>query len=94
MCDDERNVLDVGKLEFLKYFCACKCTFIKWLQKTIIYPRPVSHSCDPSYAGGGDQEDYGLWAAWAKSYWEPISINNPGIVVSTCVPSYMGDIGS
>jgi hypothetical protein len=26
----------------------------------------VAHVCNPSYSGGGDQEDHSSWPAWAK----------------------------
>jgi hypothetical protein len=32
---------------------------------------PVAHTCDPSYSGGGDQEDHDLKPAWAKQFTRP-----------------------
>jgi hypothetical protein len=28
---------------------------------------PVTHAYNPTYSGGRDQEDWGLWPAWANS---------------------------
>jgi hypothetical protein len=33
---------------------------------------PVAHTCNPSYSGDRDQEDYGLKPAWANSSRDPI----------------------
>jgi hypothetical protein len=34
---------------------------------------PMAHSCNPSYSGGGDQENHTLKPARAKLFWEPLS---------------------
>jgi hypothetical protein len=34
---------------------------------------PVAHTCNPSYSGGRDQENWGWRSAWANSLWDPIS---------------------
>jgi hypothetical protein len=47
-----------------------------------------AHTCNPSYQGGGDQEDHGSRPAWAKSSQDPISTNKKwGIVMHACHPS-------
>jgi hypothetical protein len=33
----------------------------------------VAHTCNPSYSGGRDQEDYSSKPAWANSLRDPIS---------------------
>jgi hypothetical protein len=33
----------------------------------------VAHTCNPSYSGGRDQEDYGWKPTWANSLRDPIS---------------------
>jgi hypothetical protein len=45
----------------------------------------VSHTCNPSYAGGRDQEDLGLRSVWAKSYRDFISIEKQGMVCSPLI---------
>jgi hypothetical protein len=36
---------------------------------------PVTHACNPSYVGGGDQENHGLKPAQANSSGDPILKN-------------------
>jgi hypothetical protein len=44
----------------------------------------VAHTCNPSYSGGRDQEDFGSKPAWTNSLQDPISKNpshkNKGLV--------------
>jgi hypothetical protein len=35
-------------------------------------PGAIAHTCNPSYSGGRDQEDYGLKPAQANSLRDPI----------------------
>jgi hypothetical protein len=58
-----------------------------------LQPGAVAHACNSSYSGGRDWEDGGSRPAWAKSSRDPISINNLGVVVNTCHPSYAGSQG-
>jgi hypothetical protein len=53
----------------------------------------VAHTYKSSFLGSGDQEDYSLRPAVAKSWQDPISTNKLGMVVQTCFPSYAGDRG-
>jgi hypothetical protein len=51
----------------------------------------LSHSCNPSYAGGRDGEDHNLRTAQAKKSQDPISttIKKLGMVRYTCHLSYL-----
>jgi hypothetical protein len=49
----------------------------------------VAHICKPSYTGR-DQENPGLRTAQVKSYQDPISINELGVVACTRDSSYSG----
>jgi hypothetical protein len=52
------------------------------------------YTCNPSYSGGRDQEDFGSSTAQAKKKVSEISTNklDMDMVVCTCNPSYMGAI--
>jgi hypothetical protein len=52
----------------------------------------VYHTCNFSYAGGGDWEDLGLKTAHAKSYETTCQSIKLGEVTVTCHPSYVGSI--
>jgi hypothetical protein len=41
--------------------------------KMSVSQAPVSHTCNPSYSGGRDQEDHSLRPARTNSSWDPIS---------------------
>jgi hypothetical protein len=45
------------------------------IQKEIVSRAPVSHTYNPSYSGGRDQEDHGSKPACANSLRDPISKN-------------------
>jgi hypothetical protein len=36
---------------------------------------PVAHTCNPSYLGGWDQEDWGLRQAWINGFWDYLNQN-------------------
>jgi hypothetical protein len=55
-------------------------------------PGTVVHSYNFSYSRGGDREDYGSRAAWAKLS-RPILSNKLDVVVCPCNLSYTGSIG-
>jgi hypothetical protein len=44
----------------------CQCRFVI-KNKCTAQPGTVTHTCNPSYIGGRDQEDHSLRSAWAKS---------------------------
>jgi hypothetical protein len=43
-------------------------------------PDAVAHTYNLSYSEDGDKEDHGSRVAWAKSQWDPISINKLDVV--------------
>jgi hypothetical protein len=66
-----------------------KVLHIYMYETRIISPGMVTHACNPSYLGDGDQEDHGLRPAQAKSSQDPHLNKWPGKVTHACHPSYM-----
>jgi hypothetical protein len=58
------------------------CEYKKWTQKKHRL-QVETHTCNHSYAGGGNQEDYGLRPVQQKVR-DPILTNKLGIVVCVC----------
>jgi hypothetical protein len=56
-----------GKKEVKKVNVVVVLSTQEWIQSQA----PVAHSCNPSYSGGRDQEDYGLKPAQANSSQDP-----------------------
>jgi hypothetical protein len=54
----------------------CLVSVRSWVPKPSTSRVPVAHTYNPSYSGGGDQEDLGLKPARANSSWDPVS-NKP-----------------
>jgi hypothetical protein len=53
----------------------------------------ATYFCNPSYLGGGYQEDHGSRRVLPKSFQDPISTNELDMVACTCNPTYVGVIG-
>jgi hypothetical protein len=46
---------------------------LRFRAKTRNCQAPVTHTCNPSYSGGRDQEDHSSKPAWANSAWDLVS---------------------
>jgi hypothetical protein len=44
-------------------------------EKGLYSQAPMTHTCNPSYSGGRDQEECSSKSAWANSFPDPISKN-------------------
>jgi hypothetical protein len=53
-------------------------------------PGMVAHTCSTSCRRGRNWEAHSLRPVQGKSWWNPITTNNQGIVVHTCGSNYTG----
>jgi hypothetical protein len=72
--------------ETLKFKATLEYLVRVYLKKEIKEPGMVSHTCNPSYSGGGDLEDCGLRSAQAVSESPSQPIKKLVMLVCTCHP--------